>query len=160
MPATSPLLMLALTAPLLFVPVQTGPSRVPTDVAMKQLIKRVDPIVPPEATAARVGGPVIADVIVSPKGTVESVTILAGPPILQAAATEAFRQWVFKPFTRNGRVVPALVLVEVHFPDPIADARQQAALASREATMAYLRGMNACERDLESSLKSMPIFDG
>jgi tetratricopeptide (TPR) repeat protein len=125
-------------------PAARAQARVPTEDAMKQLIKRVDPIVPPEAVAQKVGGPVVADIIVSPKGTVESVRILAGPPLLHPAAIAAFKQWVFKPFIRNSKPMPALVMVEVAFPDPI---RAEALRAERDRAAAR----NACERDLESS---------
>ena len=148
---TALLVVLALTAS---GPAPRAQARVPTDVAMNQLIKRVEPVAPAEAIAQKVGGPVVADIIVSPKGTVESVTILAGPPMLHPAATAAFKQWVFKPFTRNGKPVPALVLVEVAFPDPIADARKAAVAVSAYAYKAYQGALNACERDLESSPKT------
>ena len=123
---------------------QSTPPRVPTEVAMKQLIKRVEPVVSQEAIKLKVGGPVIADVIVSPKGTVESVTIIAGPPMLHGAATDAFKQWVFKPFLRNGKPAPALVMVEVAFPDPIREEQER-------ASQRYSGARNTCQRDLESA---------
>ncbi len=137
------LAVLSISAPFLAA-VQGGPPRVSTEVALKQLVKRVEPIVPPEAAAARVGGPVIADLIVGPKGAVESVTILAGPPMLHAAAADAFRQWVFRPFLRNGRPAPALVLVEVSFPDPVRD---EAVRLNAD----YRSALFACRREIESA---------
>lgn len=98
--------------------------RVETAAALAQLVKRVDPVVPPEAAAKRIGGIVIADVLIGASGTVSGVTILDGHPLLHTAATAAIRRWTFKPFLRGGKPSPVQVILEVGFPDPIAeDAR-------------------------------------
>src|SRR5688500_4760123 len=50
-----------------FVPLSgQAPLRIETPAALTQLIKRVDPIVPPAAAKASIGGTVIADVLIGP----------------------------------------------------------------------------------------------
>ena len=65
--------------------------RVETGVAMAQLLKKVDPVIPPVAASARVGATVVADVTVGATGRVTNVSILAGADLLHAAATTALR---------------------------------------------------------------------
>jgi hypothetical protein len=48
-------------------------SRIETREALTHVTSRVEPTVPPEATAAKVGGRIYADVVVRANGTVESV---------------------------------------------------------------------------------------
>jgi TonB family protein len=83
-----------------------APRRVDTPTALAQIVKKVDPVVPPEAAKANVGGVVIADVVIGPAGTVSSVSILSGHMLLHAAAERAMRQWTFKPFLAAGRRSP------------------------------------------------------
>ena len=121
-----------------------APRRIDTAVALTQIVKRVDPIVPPEAAKAKVGGDVIADVIINPAGAVASVTILSGPAMLHAAAERAMRQWTFKPFLQGGRPGTVQVILEVRFPDPVKD--EQARLME-----AYRATRYECQRQLEAA---------
>src|SRR5215471_8319025 len=84
-----------------------APMRIDSSVAMRQIVKRVDPVFPPDVIAANPGAPFAADVVIKTDGTVESVTIVLGPPALHAAAIAALKQWTFKPFMNAGRPVRA-----------------------------------------------------
>lgn len=96
------------------------PRRIETAQALQQIVSRVDPVVPKEAAAKKIGGIVIADVIVDRTGRVASVTIVDGHMLLRRAAEAALRQWTFKPFAS-----PVQVILEVRFPDPIKDEQDR-----------------------------------
>lgn len=120
-----------------------GPRRVDTAVALTHVVKKVAPEVPPEAAKAKVGGMVIADVTISAAGTVSSITILDGPPMLHAAAAHALQQWTFKPFLLRGRPGAVQAILEVSFPDPVKEAEQRLFDTYRQATY-------ECQRRLEA----------
>ena len=119
-----------------------GVDRVDTKVALAQVVTRVDPIVPPDAAKARIGGAVIADVTIGVNGRVTSIAILDGAPALHAAAQSALRQWTFKPFLRNGKPRAVITVLEVNFPDPVRDDANR----TRET---YRAALYECERQLE-----------
>jgi TonB family protein len=50
-----------------------------------------------------------------PNGLVEHVETLAGNPILARAATEALKQWKFKPFTEDGKNITVSASVSFNF---------------------------------------------
>jgi tetratricopeptide (TPR) repeat protein len=95
--------------------------RVETDVALSHVIKKVDAVVPGEARAKKIGGPVIADVTIGAGGKVLALTILSGPNLLRPEAERAFRQWVFRPFTVDGKPDSVRAILEIDFPDPIRE---------------------------------------
>lgn len=64
--------------------------------AARILVRRVDPHYPETLKQMRIGGIVKLEIVVSPKGAVETVTILGGNPILAEAAAEAVRKWVYE----------------------------------------------------------------
>jgi protein TonB len=45
---------------------------------------------------------VVLEALVGKDGTVEKLSTMSGDPQLAAAATDAVRQWRFKPFISNG----------------------------------------------------------
>lgn len=68
-------------------------------------LKKVHPVYPPIAKAAHVEGTVVLDVLVGKDGSVESVTAVGGPPLLQQSAIEAVKQWKYPPSMVNGEAV-------------------------------------------------------
>jgi TonB family protein len=99
------------------------------DEATKHLLKKVEPITPPIAKVAKIGGPVAADIVIALDGSVESVKIASGAPILLQAATAAIKQWKFDPFIENGYAIRVRTRVEVVFPGQMSRDEQ----ASRQA---------------------------
>ncbi len=79
------------------------------------LISRVDPVYPPEAKARRISGSVVLRATVGTSGAIEDLAIISGPPALTAAAVDAVRQWIYKPFQLNGSPVEVLTTVVVNF---------------------------------------------
>ena len=109
--------------------------RIDTAEALAQIVKRVDPVWPPGAAAAQIGGAVTVDIIVGLTGTVESATALVGAQPLRAAAIAAVKRWTFKPFVRNGKPVRVRVLIPVQFPDPKGDAEHRQRYATRASLL-------------------------
>jgi TonB family protein len=73
------------------------------------LLTRVEPIYPETLQRLAIGGSVRLELTISPKGTVESVAILGGNPILAEAAVKATKQWAYAPRssqTRTQVIVP------------------------------------------------------
>jgi protein TonB len=116
MPETGGARVDALAAPPPFVPpVQLEPLRVGGQVKEPQKIKHVNPVYPPIAQAAHVSGTVVLDAVIGPDGRVQGVTVRTSVPLLDRAAIDAVRQWVFTPTTLNGIAVPVLMEVTVNF---------------------------------------------
>ena len=78
------------------------PLTVPSKIADQYLLLRVEPEYPEAAREQHIQGPVVLGALVGKDGAVESLSTISGDPQLAAAATDAVRQWRFKPFLRNG----------------------------------------------------------
>jgi len=59
----------------------------------RKVVNRVDPQYPGMAKSINLQGSVKLDVLVSPNGTVKSVAVKGGHPLLAQAAQDALRQW-------------------------------------------------------------------
>ena len=73
------------------------------------------PVYPEIARAARVQGNVVLDCTISREGRVVDVKVLSGHVLLQPAAVEAVRQWLYRPTLLNGVPVPVVMTVTVRF---------------------------------------------
>lgn len=80
-----------------------------------QKIADVAPAYPPLARAAGVEGIVILEAVIAEDGSVRDVRVLRSVPLLDAAATEAVRQWRFSPTLLNGEPVAIAMTVTVAF---------------------------------------------
>ena len=78
-------------------------------------MKDVKPIYPAIAQSARVQGIVIIEATIGPGGTVQEAKVLRSIPLLDAAALDAVKQWVFTPTLLNGLPVPVIMTVTVNF---------------------------------------------
>jgi protein TonB len=93
----------------------TGPLKPGGDIAMPRKIHHVAPVYPPMAASARVEGTVVIEAIISTTGTVQDARVVNSVPLLDAAALEAVRQWVFTPTRLNNVPVPVILTVKVEF---------------------------------------------
>jgi TonB family protein len=75
-----------------------------------------NPVPPPEASAAGIGGAVIAEIIVNEAGIVTDARILKSNPVLDEAVLQAVREWRYDPATVDGKPVPVRMVVTVNFP--------------------------------------------
>jgi protein TonB len=73
------------------------------------------PQYPAIAKAARIQGTVVLQATISKGGTIENLRVISGPPMLQAAASEAVRSWRYKPYLLNGEPVEVETQVNVVF---------------------------------------------
>ena len=78
-------------------------------------MKAVPPVYPDAAVVSRIEGVVVLECLISPQGRVAEVTVLRGVPLLEEAAVDAVRQWVYTPTLMDGVPVPVLMTVTVRF---------------------------------------------
>lgn len=95
-------------------PVRT-PMRVGGDIRPPRKLHHVAPVYPGIAAHARITGTVVVEATISRSGVVSDVRVLRSVPLLDAAATEAVRQWRYEPPQLNGEPVAVLLTVTVHF---------------------------------------------
>jgi len=72
---------------------------------MAQLIHRVEPIYPPLAKQIQHEGRVELRAIISTTGTIESLEVISGDPLLIPSALAAVREWRYRPTILNGRPI-------------------------------------------------------
>lgn len=101
--------------------VATAQVRVSSGVTESNLLEKVDPVYPPIAKTARIEGAVVLAVEIDKEGAVTSVQVVSGHPILLTSATDAVKQWRYRPYILNGEPVAIRTQVTVNFqlaPDP------------------------------------------
>jgi periplasmic protein TonB len=76
-----------------------------------KLIRRVEPVYPPLARQARIGGLVRLEALISTDGRIMDLRVTSGHPLLVKAAMDAVKQWVYKPTLLNE--VPVEVSTEI-----------------------------------------------
>ena len=96
-------------------PAAAGAVRVGGNVRAPQQSRRVNPVYPAEAQAARAQGVVILEAVIGENGTVRDVRVLRSIPLLDQAAIDAVRQWEYTPTHLNGKPVPLVMTVTVQF---------------------------------------------
>jgi periplasmic protein TonB len=79
------------------------------------IIHKVIPVYPPLARMARIAGSVRFTAIIARDGTIQNLTLVSGHPLLVQAATDAVRQWRYRPTLLNGDPVEVIAPIEVIF---------------------------------------------
>jgi TonB family protein len=92
-----------------------GAVKVKDDIPPPELITRVDPVYPEVARQAGVAGAVILQVRTDVKGRVKDVMVLRSIPLLNKAAIDAVRKWVYEPLLIDGEPREAVFTVTVSF---------------------------------------------
>jgi protein TonB len=93
----------------------SGPVRVGGDIKEPTKLKNVNPVYPEMAKRARSQGVVILECTINEQGKVTDVKVLRGVPMLDQAAMDAVKQWVYTPTLLNGIPVPVVMTVTVNF---------------------------------------------
>jgi|SRR5579862_82694 len=93
----------------------TNTVRLSPDAAEHYLLNRVEPEYPEQARNNQVQGSVVLDTLVGTDGTVQKITPVSGNPELLPAATQAVRQWRFRPYLDNGKAKPFTTQITVVF---------------------------------------------
>jgi periplasmic protein TonB len=91
------------------------PLSMSSTVMEASLLNRIQPSYPTLAKEMRLSGPVVLSAIIAPDGTIQSLRVVSGSPILAAAAQDAVRQWRYKPTLLNGQPVEVETLITVNF---------------------------------------------
>jgi protein TonB len=94
-------------------PVQ--PLRVGDVVKEPRKLKDVQPVYPSLALSGRLQGVVILECVVDTRGRVQEAKVLRGVPLLDQAALDAVRQWVYSITLVDGVPVPVIMTVTVSF---------------------------------------------
>jgi TonB family protein len=93
----------------------TDQINLPANAAEGNLTTRVQPLYPPIAKAARIQGTVVLQVLIGKDGKVKEIGVQSGPPLLQQAAIDAVKQWIYKPYLVNGKPKSVYTPVNVIF---------------------------------------------
>jgi periplasmic protein TonB len=92
-----------------------GPLHISSGVSQGMLIAPIRPIYPAIAKAAHVEGKVIVEAIISRTGTIESLHVVSGPPMLQRAAIDAIQAARYQPYRLNGAATAVQTTITVNF---------------------------------------------
>ena len=85
------------------------------NVQAANLIYQVNPVYPVLARQARVQGVVVMEAVINKSGSIESLHVLTGHPLLNQAALDAVKQWKYRPTMLNGEPVEVITTVTVIF---------------------------------------------
>jgi len=80
-----------------------------------QATRRVEPVYPMAARAARVSGSVVVELTVDDEGDVLSARAISGHPLLREAALAAAWDWKFSPTVYRGKAVKIIGAIEFNF---------------------------------------------
>jgi len=85
-----------------------------SNVQQAMLLSKPDPEYPALARQARISGTVRFTVIIGKEGDVSQVTLVAGHPLLVQAASNAVKQYRYKPTLLNGQPVEVVTQLTFH----------------------------------------------
>ncbi len=92
-----------------------GAVRVGGSVAEANIVKKIQPVYPALAKAARVQGEVEFTAVISKEGRVENLQLVRGHPLLVNAAKSAILQWRYRPTLLNGKPMEVMTTITVKF---------------------------------------------
>ena len=84
-------------------------------VSLGMLQSQIEPVYPMIARRARVQGRVTLRAVISAQGTVESLQVIDGHPMLVSSALDAVKQWHYRPYMLSGQPVEVETTVFVNF---------------------------------------------
>jgi protein TonB len=85
------------------------------NVQQANLLRKVTPTYPPLAKQARIQGVVKFTAIIGADGRITNLQLVSGHPLLVTAATEAVKQWMYRPTLLNGEPVEVITQIDVNF---------------------------------------------
>jgi protein TonB len=103
------------------VPVAAAPPevlKVSQGVTQGLLTRRVQPAYPRQALQMHIAGSVQLQAVIGKTGSIESVKVLSGDPILARAALDAVKQWKYKPYMLDNEPVEIQTQITVNFKLP------------------------------------------
>jgi periplasmic protein TonB len=100
--------------PIVHPPIPVAPLRV-SHMSEGNLIRKVQPVYPGPARAARIQGAVVMQAVINKEGGIEKLRLLSGHPMLVRAAIEAVSQWRYRPYILNNEPVEVETQITVNF---------------------------------------------
>ena len=88
---------------------------VSSGVMAANLIESRPPDYPRLAKLAHIQGPVVLQVFISRRGTVDHINAVKGHRLLRSAAKNAVKHWRYRPYLLNGRPIEVATMVTVNF---------------------------------------------
>ena len=79
------------------------------------LVRKVDPTYPALARQMRIQGTVRFSAVIGKEGQVQDLQFVSGPRVLEKAATDAVKRWVYRPTLLNGRPVEVSTQIDINF---------------------------------------------
>jgi protein TonB len=92
-----------------------GKRPVVSELKMGQLTHRVEPVYPKMAIVTRVEGQVQLHAVVAKDGSIRTLEVIHGHPLLARAAVDAVKQWRYQPYKLNGEPVEVETFITVNF---------------------------------------------
>jgi len=89
--------------------------RIPTDEAMRAVAYKTKPEYGPLAAQLKLSGSVEVDVTIAENGTVETVSVVSGNPVLGRLAVDSVKQWRFVPFKEDGKAIKVISQLAIKF---------------------------------------------
>jgi protein TonB len=83
------------------------------NVALANLVHRVDPVYPQSAKDQQIQGTVLLHAVIAHDGTIQTLEYVSGPPELRESAMNAIKQWRYKPTLLNGQPVEVDTTISV-----------------------------------------------
>jgi protein TonB len=80
-----------------------------------RLVNKVEPIYPKIAVLTNIHGEVKLHAIIARDGSIQSLNVTSGHPLLVTAALDAVRQWKYQPYILNGDAVEVETFITVNF---------------------------------------------
>lgn len=93
----------------------TGPVPVHDFDRPPRILRQTRPSYPQEAFVKKVEGTVVLEIVIDENGRVARARVTQSIPLLDAAALETVRQWVFAPAYRKGKPVASVARAPVSF---------------------------------------------
>ncbi len=85
------------------------------NVQAAKLVNKVQPSYPPLARQTRISGTVRLHAIIAKDGSIQSLEVISGHPLLQQSALDAVRQWKYQATLLNGEPVEVDTTIDVIF---------------------------------------------
>jgi TonB family protein len=89
--------------------------QVSSGVMATNLVESHEPDYPRLAKLSHLEGPVVMEVLISDRGTVDRINVVKGHRLLRGAAMDAVKNWKYRPYTVNGEPVDVSTTVTVNF---------------------------------------------
>jgi TonB family protein len=82
------------------------------------LVRRVEPLYPPQAIPLRLAGDVVLRATIAENGRVLALAVTRGNPTLARAAVEAVKQWRYRPYLLNDKPMRRQAEITISFKAP------------------------------------------